>query len=84
MMPKEENLDVLQNLEAAIVGVWREHPEMSDYVASRAYEAAFEQYRAEARGHQPKPAQLGGLDAEAFDAIKAICEFRLGRAGGRP
>ena len=75
----DDKLDILQNLEFSIVSVWRAHPEMSDYTALRAYEAAFQTYRAEMRGHTPKPAGLSGLDAEAFEAVKAICEFRLGR-----
>jgi hypothetical protein len=80
----EENLDVLQNLEFAIVEVWRAHPEMTDYSAQRAYEAARQYYRAEQRGNSPKPPALTGLDATAFDALKAMCEFRLGRDPGPP
>jgi hypothetical protein len=76
---EEENLDILQNLESAVVNIWRRHREMSDYTAARAYEAVFELYRAEARGHQPKPCSLTGLDLEVFDALKIICEYRLGR-----
>ena len=79
----DENLDVLQNLEFSVVEVWRAHPEMTDYAALRAYEAAFQFYRAEARGHTPKPHGLTGLDATVFDAIKGMCEFRLGR-GAQP
>jgi sirohydrochlorin ferrochelatase len=79
MSAPEDNLDILQNLEFAVVGVWRRHPEMTDHVALRAYEAAHEQYRAEARGHAPKPCALTGLDRETFDALSAMCEFRLGR-----
>ena len=52
---QEENLDVLQNLEFAIVEVWRANPEMTDYSALRAYEAARQYYRAELRGQPPKP-----------------------------
>ena len=52
---------------------------MTDHVAARAYEAAFERYRAESRGHQPKPCELAGLDRQVFDAVTAMCEFRLGR-----
>jgi hypothetical protein len=81
----EDNLDILQNLEFAVVEVWRRHPEMTDHVAARAYEAAFAHYRAESRGHQPKPCALTGLDRETLDALVAMCEFRLGRgpiAGG--
>ena len=62
-----------------MVEIWRAHPEISDYTALRAYEAAFQTYRAESRGHTSKPAGLTGIDAEAFEAVKAMCEFRLGR-----
>jgi hypothetical protein len=75
----DRNLDVLQNLEFAVVEVWRKHPDMTDYVEQRAYEAAFEWYRAEARGHLPKAPSLSGLDQVAFDALKGMCELRLGR-----
>ena len=75
----EGNLDILQNLEFAVIEVWRSHREMTDHVAARAYEAAFERYRAEARGHQPKACELTGLDRTVFDAVTAMCEFRLGR-----
>jgi hypothetical protein len=77
-----DNLDVLQNLEFAVVQVWRAHPEMTDYTAARAYEAALQIYRAELRGHTPKPHGLTGLDAEAFDAVDRMCRFRLGRGPG--
>lgn len=80
---KDENLDVLQNLEFAVVEIWRAHPEMTDYCAESAYEAAFQYYRAEARGQTPKPTALSGLDATVFESIKAMCEFRLGR-GPKP
>lgn len=79
---KEENLDVLQNLEFAIVEVWRAHPEMTDYSALRAYEAARQFYRAEQRGRPLKTPDLAGLDATAFEALKRMCEFRLGRDPG--
>ncbi len=75
-----DKMDVLQNLEFAVVEVWRAHPEMTDYVAGRAYEAVFQLYRSELRGHQPKPASSTGLDAITFESLKAMCEFRLGRA----
>lgn len=75
----EDNLDILQHLEFAVIEVWRSHPEITDHVVARAYEAAFERYRAEARGHQPKACELAGLDRAVFDAVTAMCEFRLGR-----
>lgn len=78
--PEPKNLDVLQNLESAVIEVWRSHPEMSDHVVGRAYEAVFERYRTEMRGHQVSPCKLTGLDREVFDALFPLCEWRLGRA----
>ena len=80
----EENLDVLQNLEFAIVEVWRAHPEMTDYNALRAYEAARQFYRAEQRGSSSKPPVLTGLGATTLEALKQMCEFCLGRDPGPP
>jgi len=85
MNKEPKNIDVLQNLEFAVVNLWRKHPDMTNYVVARAYEAAFEHYRAEARGHQPKACKLTGLDHEVFEAVKDMCEWRLGRSSeGKP
>ncbi len=81
---QEEHLDVLQNLEFAMVQVWRAHPEMTDYSALRAYETARQFYRTEQRGHPATPPALTGLDAVAFGKLKEMCEFRLGRAPAPP
>jgi len=78
----DENLDVLQNLEFCVAQVWRAHPEMTDYAALRAYQAAFKLYRDQWRGHTPKPPTLTGLDAAVFEAVTAMCEIRLGRRAG--
>lgn len=75
----DDKLDILQNLEFSIAEVWRGNPEMTDYSAQRAYDAVFQIYRAERRGHAPKAPDLKGIDAAAFEAVKAMCEFRLGR-----
>jgi hypothetical protein len=80
---KDEALPALHELESAIVELWRKHPDMTDYVAGRAYEGAFQIYRALNRGHQPKPPDLRGVDAEALEAIRATCE-RLLTSGPAP
>jgi hypothetical protein len=79
MKPTDENLDVLQNLEFSVVEIWRANREMSDYTALHAYESCFQFYRDELRGHPPKPHTLTGLETTTFEAVKAMCEFRLGR-----
>ena len=80
MKPTEEFMDVLQNLEFAVVQIYHAHPEMTNYVVLRAYEAAIAHYHAESRGLTPKPASLTGVDLEVFNGVKGVCEWRLGRA----
>ncbi len=75
----DDKLPILQDLETAVVDVWRVNPTMSDHVALRAYETAFQLYRAELRGRTPKPHVLSGLDAATFEAVRLVCEIRLGR-----
>lgn len=75
----DDKLDVLQNLEFSVAEVWRANSSMTDYAAQRAYEAAFQFYRSELRGHASKSPALTGLDATAYEALKGMCEFRLGR-----
>src|SRR5436190_21981989 len=78
-----DDLAALQELETTIAGIFRTHPDMTDYVVDRAYEGAFQIYRALNRGHQPKPTTLRGLDAEALEAVRATCE-RFHTSGAAP
>lgn len=83
MQWKDEELPALRELESAIVELWRKHPDMTDYVAGRAYEGTFQIYRALRRGHQPKPVTAQGADAAALEAIRSVCE-RLLATGPAP
>ncbi|MEW6351220.1 MAG: hypothetical protein AB1646_19355 [Thermodesulfobacteriota bacterium] len=92
MTPEERNLqrnlDVMQNIESAIVSVFRERRNLSDYDVMRALDALIADYRAESRGHVKKNASLQEQEAEIFERVRAMCEWRLGRAdapdGGQP
>lgn|GEM_PF-770079 len=76
---KDDYLDVLQCLETAVITVWRSHPEMTDHAVARAYEAAFEFYRAQARNQVPKTVTLQGIDSTIFQALSLACETRIGK-----
>ncbi|HEX9937539.1 MAG TPA: hypothetical protein VGB15_10465 [Longimicrobium sp.] len=76
---EEEYQDVLQNIEAAIVSVHRGHPEMVDYDVDGALEALIARYVAEQRGRTVRDSVLHGLREEVFNAVREICEWRLGR-----
>src|SRR6185295_15708672 len=82
MNSDDPNLDVLQNIEFAVVQVWNGNPAMTNYAVMRAYDAALGFYGAIAREHAPKRLSLTGLDAKLFGEIQNVCEWRLGRAAG--
>ncbi|HEX6750754.1 MAG TPA: hypothetical protein VF092_25935 [Longimicrobium sp.] len=81
----EQYEDVLQNIEAAIVSVHRRNPALLDYDVDGALEALVGDYSAELRGRTPPERQLTDLRGDVYHAIRAICEWRLGRdAEGMP
>jgi hypothetical protein len=79
MAVEEEYLDVLQNIEFAIVSTYHDHPEMVDAHVVRALEAVIGSYRAEMAGRRPEEFSASPLEAELYEAIRDMCEWRLGR-----
>ena len=78
---EDQYLDVLQNIEFAIISVYREQPGLRDSVVLRAIEALLDHYRAEARGQTPTPVTLPETEAQIFARVQELCEVRLGRGG---
>ena len=80
-MPSFEDkyLDILQNIEMAIVSVYRQHKDLLDYDVDRALNLLWMEYRNEQAG---KTTPVPTLDANAqlvYEGVKDVCEFRLGR-----
>jgi hypothetical protein len=78
---EDQYLDVLQNIEFAIVSVYREQLDLRDSVVLRAIEALIDHYRAESRGQTPKPVKLPETEAQIFARVQEFCALRLGRGG---
>ncbi len=76
---EDEHLDLLQNIEFAIVSVYRGQASLSDYDVMRALDALIGYYRDESRGHTQKSPALEDKELEVFDSVKGMCEFRMGR-----
>jgi len=70
------NIDILQNLEFTVVQMWKDDAELVDAEIGRAYEAAFQRYRAESRGHAPKPVSLAGRELALYEALVDMAESR--------
>ena len=76
----EMHLDLLQNLEFAIVKTYREDPSLLDFDAKEAVEALIRYYRAEEDERTPPALSLSARAQAVFDAVKEVCEWRRGRA----
>ena len=79
MRIEDEHLDVLQNIEVLVTSTYREHPEMTDFTATRTYEALLDFFAAERVGRQPRDWNPSPLEREVFASILGICTWRLGR-----
>ena len=79
MALEDVHLDVLQNIEFAIISVYRQQHTLRDLDVMRALDALIDVYRAEARGHTPKDIQLEEPENTVFQHAKQMCEYRLGR-----
>jgi len=76
----EEYLDVLQNIEFALIGVYDNNPTMTDTGAMYAVETLIKVYTGESRGREVALPQFKPEEREAYDAVKRMCDWRLGRS----
>jgi hypothetical protein len=81
MKVEDEYLDVLQNIEFGIIGVFRADRSLLDLDAKDAVAALIRHYRAEQEQRNPPPTRLGDKAQRIFDSVRPICEWRLGREG---
>jgi len=74
---EDEYLDVLQNIEFAIVQVAHRHPELTDYEVEKALYALMRMYK---RPDQERESRLqaGSLAEEVYKTVKGMCDWRLG------
>ncbi len=76
---EERYQDVLQNIEFAIISVYREHPEMTNDHVLSAVNALIRTYNAELKGREPSPSTLDPLRQSVYERMMGMCEWRLGR-----
>ena len=79
MRVEEAYLDVLQNIEAGIVVVYRAAPSLLDLVIDDAFEALVREYGWEEQGRGAGRPKLSAPAEHVYQAIRRICEWRLGR-----
>lgn len=77
---EDRHLDVLQNIEFAIVSISRADASLHDLDVLDAVEALVRHYHAEEEQRRPPVANLADRARRVFGMVKQVCEWRLGRS----
>jgi len=77
---EDKYLDVLHNIETALVHAYDEHAEMTDWETRDAVKALLRTYKAELNGRTAPQLNLKPLPQDAYENVKMMCDWRLGRA----
>jgi hypothetical protein len=75
----QDHLDILQNIEFAIVQAYRENEELIDHNVNKVIEGLMRGYQAELKGRKPPTLRFSESEQQLFEQVKPICEWRLGR-----
>jgi len=76
---EDQYLDVLQNIEYAILSVYRENPNLLDYDVDKVLNLLWTEYRNEKQDKTAPAPQLGVNAQVVYARVKSMCEWRLGR-----
>lgn len=76
---EDQYLDVLQNIEYAILSIYRENPNLLDYEVDKALNILWTEYHNEQRGKAMPAYQLGTNAQMVYTRVHSMCEWRLGR-----
>ncbi len=76
---EDEYLDVLYNIESAVLAACRKTPSAEDYDAHNAINALIRVYQAELNQRQPPQIRLQPAAENIRDAVQIMCDIMLGR-----
>jgi hypothetical protein len=76
---EEEYLDVLQNIEFAIMSVYRENPLLVDFDVEAAINALISLFHAQSQNHEARRTNLNERATLVYERVEAMCDWRLGR-----
>jgi hypothetical protein len=68
--------DFLQNVEATVIGVYRDNPELKDEDVLKAYDKLIAFYERKKKRLPEIPTSITGNAAQVLDAVKKVCEWR--------
>jgi hypothetical protein len=76
---EEQYLDVLLNLETAIVAVYSDHPDLTDHNVHKAIDGLIRAFQAEQKERSTPTLNLKDLEQQVYAEVLDVCEWRLGR-----
>jgi hypothetical protein len=76
---EDKYLDVLQNIEMAIVSVYREHDDLLDYDVDKVLNLLWTEYKNEKISKTTPMPSLNANAQMVYHRVKEMCEWRLGR-----
>jgi hypothetical protein len=76
----EQYYDVLQNIEFAILSVYKAETALLDFDVIDALDGLVRRYAAEEQNRTPSPLRLSPRASQVYTAAEGMCEWRLGRA----
>jgi hypothetical protein len=79
MSIEEKYADVLQNIEAAIVHVYRQRRNLLDYDVEEALNTLILYYKAQQQQRAATPHRLTERPEYIYQEVKQVCDWRLGR-----
>jgi len=77
---EDRYIDVLQNIESAIVDTYRQHPEMNDQNVKNVLDVLIRSYEVEARSYSLPAPKFSSPTKELYENVRAMCNWRLGKA----
>ena len=77
---EDQYLDVLQNIEWALLSSVKDHPELSDHDMLRIIEQVLTYYKSQQRGNLIiAQSKLPNICQDIFERVLSICDWRLGK-----
>jgi len=75
---EKDHLDVLQNIEFAIVSVHQRQPALVDFDVDAALSALMAYYQARAVGREARPVRLNERAQQVYEMMETMCDWRMG------
>jgi len=77
---EQEYMEVLQDLEATITSVYREHRELADHNVENVVNGLLRMYQARLKDRPAPKLVLRGIEVELYDDLKSACDWWIGES----